>query len=207
LQQWPDLVRVLESQLDVVATERERIGLLLQLARPARGALPQGRPRRARLEQVLEIDPNHEQAYFALERNYRKLRQWHDLINAYERHVTATTDRKTKAELYGAIAQVFADEIEDVEKAIDAYRNIVDLEETNLPALEALSKLYEKQGDAQQSIDFMTRVADLTSDQKQRVEAFYRIGKALDEKLGDRAGRARALRDGARPRSVALADA
>src|SRR5262249_50798768 len=35
-------------------------------------------------------------------------------------------------------------------------------------------------------IDFMTRVADLTSDTKQRVESYYRIGKALDEKLGDR---------------------
>src|SRR5579872_1983834 len=32
----------------------------------------------------------------------------------------------------------------------------------------------------------MTRVAELTQDTKQRVEAFYRIGKALDEKLGDR---------------------
>jgi golgin subfamily B member 1 len=32
----------------------------------------------------------------------------------------------------------------------------------------------------------MTRVAELTQDSKQRVEAFYRIGKALDEKLGDR---------------------
>ena len=32
----------------------------------------------------------------------------------------------------------------------------------------------------------MTRVADLTTDTKQRVESFYRIGKALDEKLGDR---------------------
>jgi len=186
LQQWADLVRVLESQLDVVATEKERIGLLLQLAGLQEEHFLKADLAARRLEQVLEIDPNHEQAYFALERNYRKLRQWHDLINAYERHVTATLDRKTKAELYGAIAQVFADEIEDVEKAIDAYRNIVDLEETNLPALEALSKLYEKQGDAQQSIDFMTRVADLTNDQKQRVEAFYRIGKALDEKLSDR---------------------
>ena len=32
----------------------------------------------------------------------------------------------------------------------------------------------------------MTRVADLTADGKQRVEMYYRIGKALDEKLGDR---------------------
>ena len=91
-----------------------------------------------------------------------KLRQWLELINTYERHIAATLDRKTKVELYGAIAQVYADEVEDAERAIDAYQNIVDLDDTNIPALEALAKLYEKQGDAAQSIDYMTRVAELT---------------------------------------------
>ncbi len=186
LQQWADLVKILETQLDVVTTERERIDTLLQLATLQEEHFLKADVAAQRLEQVLEIDANNEQAYFALERNYRKLRQWHELINAYERHVAATLERKTKVDLYGAIAQVYADEIEDVDKAIDAYRNIVDLEDTNLPALDALSKLYDKQGDAQQSIDYMTRVAELTQDSKQRVESFYRIGKALDEKLGDR---------------------
>jgi golgin subfamily B member 1 len=188
LQQWAELVRVLESQLDVVATERERIELLSQLASLQEEHFLKADLAAQRLEQVLEIDPNNEQAYFALERNYRKLRQWNELVSAYERHISATLDRKTKVDLYGSLAQVFADEVGDADKAIDAYRNIVDLEETNVPALEALSRLYEKQGDAQQSIDFMTRVAELTQDQKQRVEAFYRIGKALDEKLSDRSG-------------------
>jgi tetratricopeptide (TPR) repeat protein len=188
LQQWADLVRVLESQLDVVATERERVDLLSQLATLQEEHFLKADLAARRLEQVLEIDPNHEQAYFSLERNYTKLRQWHDLISAYERHIGATLERKIKLDLYAALAQVFAEEVLDTEKAIDAYRNIVDLDSTNLPALEALSRLYEKQGDAQQSIDFMTRVAELTNDPKQRVEAFYRIGKALDEKLGDRVG-------------------
>ncbi|MEO6574500.1 MAG: tetratricopeptide repeat protein, partial [Polyangiaceae bacterium] len=186
LNQWGDLVKILEAQLDVVATERERIDVLMHLANMQEEHFLKADIAAQRLEQVLEIDANHEEAYFALERNYRKLRQWLELINAYERHVAATVDRKTKAELYGAIAQVFADEVEDVERAIDAYRNIVDLDETNIPALDALSKLYDKQGDANQSIEFMTRVAELTQDTKQRVESFYRIGKAHDEKLGDR---------------------
>jgi tetratricopeptide (TPR) repeat protein len=186
LTQWPELVRVLEAQLDVVTTERERIDLLMQLANIHEEQFLKADIAAQRLEQVLEIDPNHEEAYFALERCYRKLRQWTELINVYERHVSATLDRKTKVDLYGAIAQVYADEIEDTDRAIDAYRNIVDLDEQNLPALEALSKLYDKQGDAAQSIDYMTRVAELTQDTKQRVEAYFKIGKALDEKLGDR---------------------
>ncbi len=186
LKQWGELVKVLEAQLDAVATERERIDILLQLAALQEEHFLKADIAAQRLEQVLEVDANNEQAYFALERNYRKLRQWSELISAYERHVAATVERKTKVDLYGAIAQVYADEIEDSEKAIDAYRNIVDLDETNVPALEALSKLYDKLGDGQQSIDYMTRVAELTQDSKQRVDAFYRIGKALDEKLGDR---------------------
>jgi tetratricopeptide (TPR) repeat protein len=188
LEQWSDLVRVLESELDVVSTERERLELLMQLAALQEEHFLKADLAARRLEQVLEIDASHEQAYFALERNYRKLRQWHDLISAYERHIGSTPDRKIKLDLYAAVAQVFADEVQDTEKAIEAYRNIVDIEDTNLSALEALSRLYEKQGDAEQSIAFMTRVAELTGDPKQRVEAFYRIGKALDEKVGDRAG-------------------
>ncbi len=186
LEQWSDLVKVLEQQLDVVTTERERIDVLLQLANIQEEHFLKSDIAAQRLEQVVEIDPANEEAYTALERNYRKMRQWHELVQTYERHISATLERKTKVELYGYVAQVQADEIGDADKAIEAYTNIVDLEDNNVPALDALSKLYDKRGDATQAIDFMTRVADLTTDTKQRVESFYRIGKALDEKLGDR---------------------
>ena len=186
LQNWGDLLKVLELELDVVATEREKIDVLMQLASIQEEHFLKADLAGQRLEQVLEIDPNNEEAYFSLERNYRKLRQWLDLVNTYDRHIAATLDRKTKVDLYGAIAQVYGDEVEDSERAIDAYRNIVDLDDHNVPALDALAKLYDKLGDAAQAIDYMTRVADLTQDPKQRVEAFYRIGKALDEKTGDR---------------------
>ncbi|MBK6694169.1 MAG: tetratricopeptide repeat protein [Myxococcales bacterium] len=186
LQQWAELVRILEAELDVVTTERERIDVLMHLARLQEEQFLKADVAAQRLEQVIEIDPNHEEAYVALARSYRKLRQWLELINTYERHISATADRQTKIELYGAIAQVYSDEIDDIDRAIDAYRNIVDLDDTHIDSLESLAKAYDKQGDAAQSVEFMTRVADLTQDSKQRVEAYYRIGKALDEKLGDR---------------------
>ncbi|MGH7434766.1 MAG: tetratricopeptide repeat protein, partial [Polyangiaceae bacterium] len=131
LEQWPDLVTVLEKQLEVVSTEREKMEVLLHLAQLQEEHFLKADLAAARLEQVLEIDPNHEDAYYKLERNYRKLRQWLDLVNAYERHISATAERKTKVEIYGAIAQVFADEVQDAERAIDAYKNLVDLEDSN----------------------------------------------------------------------------
>jgi tetratricopeptide (TPR) repeat protein len=186
LNSWPELVKTLELELDVVTTERERIDLLLKLASLQEEHFLKADIAAQRLEQVIEIDPSNEEAYVALERNYRRLRQWAELNQTYERHISATLERKTKVELYGFIAQVFADELDDSERAIDAYKNIVDLDDVNVPALEQLAKLYDKLGDAQSAIDYMGRVAELTQDTKQRVEMFYKIGKALDEKQGDR---------------------
>ena len=185
-QDWPDLVGVLERELDVVETERERVEVLIKLALIQEEHFLKFDVAAQRLEQALEIFPAEERAHVALERCYRRLKQWLDLINTYERHISETSTNQTKIELYFQIAQVYSDEVGDVDRAIDAYRNIVDLDDTNVPALEALSRLYEKQGDAAQAIESMTRVADLTTDGKQRVDMYYRIGRALEEKLGDR---------------------
>ena len=186
LNNWQDLVEVLERQLDVVETERERVDVLLKLAEIQEEQFLKSDVAAQRLEQALEIDPAEERAYVALERCYKRLKQWLDLINTYERHIAEAAEHETKIQLYGEIAEVYTDEVGDLDRAIDAYQNIVDLDESNIPALEALSKLYEKQDDAAQAIEAMTRVADLTTDGQQRVEMYYRIGKALEEKLSDR---------------------
>ena len=94
--------RVLEAQLDVVTTERERIDVLMQdRATSRRSTSSSPTSRRSASSRSLEIDPNDEErATSRLERCYRRLQQWLELINAYERHITATLDRKTKVELY-----------------------------------------------------------------------------------------------------------
>jgi tetratricopeptide (TPR) repeat protein len=186
LQRWNDLVEVLERQLDVVGSERERVEVLLKLASIQEEQFLKADVAAQRLEQVLELDHTEKRAYAALERCYRRLKQWQDLIGAYERHISDAADQGEKPELFRNIAQVYADEIGDADQAITAYQNIVDIDDTNIEALEALAKLYEKQGDTAASIDAMIKVADLTSDGTQRVEMYYRIGRALDEKLGDR---------------------
>lgn len=139
-----------------------------------------------RLEQVVDIDPQHEFALESLERCYRRLRQWHDLINTYDRHINATIDRQKKIELWMATAKVYAEELQDFSKAIDCWLNITDLDDKHIVALEALAKLYEKQDESNRAIEYMMRVADLTPDGKQRVDMYYRIGKQLEDKLGDR---------------------
>ena len=95
-------MRTLEALLDVVDDGRERIDLLVQLASVEEEHFLKPDVAALRLEQVLEIDPNDKGAYFDLERNYRKRRQWSELVATYERHIAATLERKAKIGLFDA---------------------------------------------------------------------------------------------------------
>jgi tetratricopeptide (TPR) repeat protein len=183
---WPRLLQLLEGELEAVQTERERVEVLKELAAVLEDHFLKPDLAAQRLEQALEIDPNNDEAYRAVERCYGKLRRFQDLVAAYDRHIAAVTDDAARIELYAAMGKTYADEIDDVDRAVEAYRAITDIDPNNVPALEALGRLYEKQGETQASLDAMQRVADLTFDTAQKVEMLYRIGRAHDEKLGDR---------------------
>lgn len=186
MRDWANLVDILQQQLDVVETERERVDVLLKLAGIQEEQFLKPELAAQRFEQALEIDLAEMRAYEGLERCYRRLKQWLDLINSFERHIAELLEVDKKVELYFQIAQIYQDEVGDAQCAVDAYRNIVDLDEGNIPAHEQLAKLYEKLDDAPQAIEAMTRVADLTADGAQRIEMYFRIGRALDTKMGDR---------------------
>lgn len=187
LKHWSPLVEVLEKQLLSVQSERERVDVLLKLAAIQEEQFLKAEAAAQRLEQALEIDPTEQRAYEALARCYRRMKSWEELVGTLERHINEAAEHDDKIQLYASVGQVHADETGDVEQAIMAYQSIVDdLDDNNIGALDALAKLYDKRGDTHESIECLTRVADLTSDGGQYVEMYYRIGKVQLEKLEDR---------------------
>ncbi|MFO0693530.1 MAG: hypothetical protein U0230_08245 [Polyangiales bacterium] len=187
-QKWTELMEVLETELDVVQTERERIAILVWMAsmweeeflKPERAA--------QRLEQVVDIAPNHEGALNGLERLYRAMKKWDQLIDTYERHVQATPDRGEKIRCYKAIGEVHQKELDDVDRAIDSYLNVLGVEEHDQEALDVLSRLYTKRGDHSSALDMMGQLIRLVSDPARQVDLAYRMGQVLDNELGDRGG-------------------
>ena len=67
-----------------------------------------------------EIDPNNDHSLRALARLYRRQGQWNELIHTYDRHVAATGDRNDRVPLFHAMGGVYADELKDLDRAIDA---------------------------------------------------------------------------------------
>ncbi|MFW6067333.1 MAG: tetratricopeptide repeat protein [Myxococcota bacterium] len=185
-ERWQDLREVLEAQYDVVSSDRERIQILMRVASMWEEEFLKPDKAAERLEQVLDIDPDHEEALVGLERLYRQLQSWEMLIQTYERHVTATPDRSQKVRIYKAIGDVFANELEDPDRSIDAYLNVFSIDENDVEAIDALTRLYEKREDHASALEMMEKLARLVDDPRQQVDLHFRMGRILDGQLGDR---------------------
>lgn len=186
-EKWPELLQVLEQQYDVVTTEKERITILLRVASMWEEEFVKPDKAAERLEKVVEIDPTNEQALGALARIYKGAQRWDQLIYTLERHVSATSDRGEKQRLLAEIGDTYHVEVKDLDKAVDAYLNITSINADNVTALDALARIYDKRGDHSQALDAMHSLARLVQDPQQVVDLRFRMGKLLDEKLGDRA--------------------
>ena len=183
---YQDLVGILEREYEVVATERERIDILMRLA--GMWEVEFRKPENAveRLEQVLDIDPLHDEALCKLEELYRLTQRWDDLVRTYDRHASATSDPEERVRIFRELGEVYAVHKDDVEQAIDSYLNALNLNESDVLSLQALTKLYERKGDHSAALDMMGQLARVVDEVHERVSLKHRMGCILDQELGDR---------------------
>lgn len=186
-ERWQDLLEVLQVQYEVVATEKERIAILTQLANMWEETFVKLDRAAECHEKVLEIDPIHEGALSALARLYRQQQQWDKLIDTYERHASATPDRAERVRVYGSLGETYARDLNDLDRAVDAYLNVLSIDDQNVDALDALTRIYDKRGDHASALEMMESLARLVSHEPTRqVDLLFRAGRILDQELGDR---------------------
>ncbi len=183
---YQDLVGILERQYEVVATERERIEILVQLAEMWQQEFRKPDKAAEQLEQVLDIDPMHEAALTRLAELYRTTRRWDDLVRTYDRHASATPDVGERVRIFRELGEVYAVHRDDVEQAIDSYLNALGLSEHDVESLQALTKLYERKGDFSAALDTMGQLARVVDEPAEQVALKFRMGRILDQELGDR---------------------
>ncbi len=183
---YQDLIGILEREYEVVSTERERIEILLRLAQMWEQEFRKPENAAERLEQVLDIDPLHDDALCQLEQLYRTTQRWDDLVRTFDRHANATSDNEERARIFRELGQLYAAKKDDVEQAIDSYLNALNLNEQDIFSLQALTKLYEGKGDHSAALDMMGQLAVVLDDPADQVALKHRMGRILDQELGDR---------------------
>jgi tetratricopeptide (TPR) repeat protein len=182
-----DYLRTLERLCDVAESDAERLMLLRRLAAEW-DERPDGVDRAAEaLEQILQIDPRDDDAFRALGRVYRQARRWSPLVEAFNRKIGVTGDAPGIRELHVQLARLHDEELNDADRALDAYAAADRLGDERASTLEALARLAEGQGRWRQAAEALNKLGKAAREPAERAAALLRAGSLLAERLDDKA--------------------
>ncbi|MBI2894296.1 MAG: tetratricopeptide repeat protein [Deltaproteobacteria bacterium] len=180
-----ELLTNLRAQLDVSATPRQKVSLLDRIGAIHEEQFVEHEAAANAYGEALDIDGHFEPALTALARNYRALGLWEEVVGVLERHVKIVEEAPRKVELYGAMGRVLMDSLHKPDRALAAFRSVLQITADDRAALTAVARLCEETNDPKGSVAALEKVVTLTKEPKERAEAYSRMGRLLSA-MGDR---------------------
>lgn len=135
-------------------------------------------------KRVLDHDPKDETAFSALKELYTTEERWEELQGLYKRRIEDTVDAPTKLDLLLQVCFLFEEILEQPDKAIDAYRAVLDLAPDHAPSRRTLERLYERRERHRDLVALLKSNLDHASGYDQ-VDTYYRLGELYETKLGE----------------------
>jgi len=178
-------LEVLEAQLDASPTDAERVSLYERMASAWEERFGKLDRAAEALEKIVALDPRNYAAYRELARIYNQAGRWEALVETYRNHINNTTDVATRVDLYVAMGAVYEGQLQDFDRAIEAYTDVLSFDADEPRALDALGRLYERIQEWDRAIDVMSQLVELVQDARKQVDLYCRIGRIEYGQLGN----------------------
>lgn len=179
-----DLVIYLVKKAELTDDGHQKVALYFQAAELL---LVQLNDRERTIEiyqRVLDFDPAHLEAVNALESLYADGQDYPSLVQVYTRKIDLTDDVHQKKEILYRMGAVYNENLQLADEAIDTFRKILDWDEADLLALQALDELYTGKQDWLNLLEVLERL-QLLHDGPQQQEVMYRVGRLHELELAD----------------------
>ncbi len=181
---FQDLVSVLEREVELAVTARQKITLLERLAGVWDEEFLDHAKSASALEQVLALDPTRADSARELSRHYRSLEKFVELAELYQTQIDKSQDDKIRLDAALALGRVLGSELSAPQRAIEAYELALTLEPGHKAALDALATLRATAGDSESALDAIEALAEAAKTPRERAEQYQRAA-ALFEQQGD----------------------
>nr|HEX4312425.1 tetratricopeptide repeat protein [Kofleriaceae bacterium] len=182
-------LEVLEAQLDASEADAERVALYERMAAAWEERFGKLDRAAEALEKIVAIDNRNYSAYRELARLYQQAAKWEALVETYRNHIMATTDAQTRVDLYVAMGITYDQNLGDLDRAVEAYTDVLQFDPDEPRALDALGRLYEKINEWDRAIDVMGHLVRVISNQgddsRKQVELYTRMGRIQYGQLGN----------------------
>jgi tetratricopeptide (TPR) repeat protein len=185
LNNWPEVVAVLQKGVervydnDLLARIHAEIATLLEQRLGDQGGAVDA------WRQVLAAREDHGEAMEALIRLLGALERYEELVEALQRKAELAREIEAQKQTYYRIADILETMLESPGRAIEAFRQVLALDERDRPALDALERLYKDSQNWMELIWVYQQKLELDDDTAERRALQLSIAKVYDEKVAD----------------------
>lgn len=180
---FAELVAMLEQDLATMQDRDQIIATLQRIAELCDEELEDGPRAIAVCRRILEVAPDHLPTVRALGRLAEKSRQWEEVVRANELEASLAGDQRQVVSLLHRNAELLEEAIGDQDRAIEAYRKVVQLAPGYLPALKSLGKLYAQKGRYAELIEMYRQEAEVAASADHAATLVFKIGELYERRL------------------------
>src|SRR5262249_13559000 len=143
IESWADLAQILEKRVRVPAEAHELVELWARLGQIYEERIDDVANAIRSFRMIFDgLDQTHEGAIAALARIYEKTGAWSELLTVYERELENASGDAAEADIRAKIAHLVADKLNDIQRASETWKVVLDLRGEDPEALGALANLY-----------------------------------------------------------------
>lgn len=181
-----DLVGALENKFshapDVDAKKsilRQMASVWDQLAQDVERAI-------ATHQRILDLDPSDKIAIDALSSLYERENRFDALIGILTRAIDLASDKKTTVPLREKIGTLYETRLDNIEKAVETYRAILDIDPTHLPTLQSLERLYTGMTRWRELLEVFEKQIAVVPEPEEKVKLFAKAAAVFEEHFEDK---------------------
>lgn len=201
-EKWADLIGVLKRRVELSSVLADRRALLGRVAMLYEEALEdQGEACSAWLT-VIDEDPSDIEAIRALARLYEQAGRWNDLLDMLERELDLTDEDEVRVALTFRLGDLLQHKLDDSERAIYRYNQVLDLDRGHMEARRALEEMlgdsllamqvaeilepiYSTESNWEKLCEIFELKAENTADPAEKVRHFVRIAEIKETGMDD----------------------
>jgi tetratricopeptide (TPR) repeat protein len=182
---WDGLVGVLERKAQRSYDAAER-GELLRRAGSVLEELIGDRQRAIEAYRgALVEDEMDDIALESLDRLYASGQEHEPMADVLRRRIELDQDPESRVELGLRLGETYEQHLRRYEDAVEAYQRVLDDQSAQPAAVEALARLYERQGMWHELLENLRLQASSASDLDRKVQLLHRAGEVLERELDD----------------------
>lgn len=199
---WDAFKDVLHRRMELADEPNQQREVLRRLAQLYDEQLGDSEQAIDTYQRLITVAPDDHMAISALDRLYGEANRPHEQLQILERAIDQGSDRELEMSLRYRIGQLLQNDIDDRERAVQAYRDLLDRAPEHAEAMSALGEMvhdqgdptaaaevleprYEARGDWDKLVGLHSRLADYTDSPDEQISRLHRAADLRYRQLQD----------------------